>query len=176
MSYSVFMHRSDSIFDESPAEQYQFPKQYLGRAEGCIGDWIVYLEPLKVTDTRGYFAIARVQQIISDAKAPDMYLALMEQGSYLDFSRPVPFNDENGPLDVEPQQVIPGQTESADGRLGADTAMRSVPIVAVHPEWQFGGAIAFGAQQYQGRHLIERLLGSCIPGLNGDPDNLESIG
>jgi len=99
MSYCVFMHRSDSIYDDSPAERYQFPKQYLGRAEGSIGDWIVYLEPTKVAGTRGYFAIARVQQIIADPNAPGMYLALIEPGSYLDFARPVPFNDVDGPIE-----------------------------------------------------------------------------
>lgn len=100
MSYCVFMHRSDSIYDDSPAEQYQFPRQYLGRAQGSVGDWIVYLEPSKVPGTRGYFAIARVQEIIPDPKAPDMYLALIEPGSYLDFSRSVPFNDANGPIEL----------------------------------------------------------------------------
>ena len=99
MGYCVFMHRSDSIYDDSPAEQYQFPKQYLGRAEGCVGDWIVYLEPSKIVGTRGYFAIARVQEIIPDPKAPGMYLALIEPGSYLDFVRSVPFNSEQGPME-----------------------------------------------------------------------------
>jgi len=100
MSYCVFMHRSDSIYDDSPAERYQFPRQYLGRAQGSVGDWIVYLEPSKVPGTRGYFAIARVQQIIPDPKAPNMYLALIEPGSYLDFFRSVPFNDVSGPIEL----------------------------------------------------------------------------
>lgn len=99
MSYCVFMHRSDSIYDDTPAEKYQFPKQYLGRAEGSVGDWIVYLEPSKVTRTRGYFAMARVQEIIPDPKAPDMYLALIEPGSYLEFAEPVRFNDTHGPIE-----------------------------------------------------------------------------
>lgn len=99
MSHCVFMHRADSIYDDSPAEQYQFPRQYLGRAERCVGDWIVYLEPAKVSGTRGYFAIARVQDIIADPKAPGMYRALMAPGSYLDFARNVPFNDDDGPIE-----------------------------------------------------------------------------
>jgi putative restriction endonuclease len=110
------MHRSDSIYDDSPAEQYQFPKQYLGRAEGSVGDWIVYLEPSKVTDTRGYFAIARVQQIIPDPKAEDMYLALIEPGSYLDFARPVPFNSADGPLErglLNEGRKLSGRAQSA---------------------------------------------------------------
>ena len=64
MGFGVFIHRADSIYDDSPAERYQFPSQYLSRAEACVGDWIVYYEPRKVTETRGYFAVAKVQQII----------------------------------------------------------------------------------------------------------------
>lgn len=71
------MHRSDSIYDDSPAEQYQFPPMYLSRAKSCVGDWIVYLEPAKVPATRGHFAIARVQQIIPDPKVPEMYIVLI---------------------------------------------------------------------------------------------------
>jgi putative restriction endonuclease len=92
MAHCVFMHRSDSIYDDSPALQYQFPKQYLGRAKPSVGDWILYLEPTKVRETRGYFAIARVQQIIPDPKSPEMFLALIEPNSYLEFANPVPFN------------------------------------------------------------------------------------
>ncbi len=110
------MHRSDSIYDDSPTERYQFPKQYLGRAEGSLGDWIVYLEPSKVPETRGYFAIARVEKIIPDPKAPDMYLALIEPGSYLDFARPVPFNDFDGPIErglLNDQGKLSGRAQSA---------------------------------------------------------------
>ncbi|MCW5752283.1 MAG: HNH endonuclease [Alphaproteobacteria bacterium] len=99
MSHCVFVHRPDSIYDDSPAEQYQFPGQYLQRASGCVGDWIVYLEPSKVSRSRGYFGIARVRQVIADPKAPGMHLALIEPGSYLDFVLPVPFNGTDGLLE-----------------------------------------------------------------------------
>src|SRR5947209_15683658 len=66
MGFGVFIHRADSIYDDSPAERYQFPSQYLGRVTACVGDWIVYYEPRKVAETRGYFAVAKVQQIIPD--------------------------------------------------------------------------------------------------------------
>ena len=92
MGFGVFVHRSDSIYDDCPAEQYQFPRQYLARAEASVGDWIVYYEPRKVAETRGYFAIAKVERIVPDPQAPDMYLALVEPGSYLDFAAPVPFS------------------------------------------------------------------------------------
>jgi len=116
MTYCVFMHRSDSIYDDSPAERYQFPKQYLGRAEGSVGDWIIYLEPRKIAATRGYFAIARVQQIIPDPRMPDMYLALVEPGSYLEFACSVPFSDRDGPVErglLNEQGRLSGRAQSA---------------------------------------------------------------
>ena len=90
MALGVFIHRVDSIYDDSPAERYPFAAQYLGRATPSIGDWILYYEPRKVA-TRGYFAVAEVERIIADPSAPGMYLALIKPGSYLDFATPVPF-------------------------------------------------------------------------------------
>lgn len=116
MGYGVFIHRSDSIYDDSPAERYQFPSQYLGRVQSCVGDWIVYYEPRKVAETRGYFAMARVEKIVPDPSAPGMYLALIEPGSYLDFSNPVPFTNESGVIErglLNEQGKISGRAQSA---------------------------------------------------------------
>jgi putative restriction endonuclease len=96
MGFGVFIHRADSPYDDSPAMHYQFPKQYLSRVEDCIGDWIIYYEPTKVPGTRGYNAIARVEQVVADPTATGMHLALIEPGSYLPFPNPVPFEVEDG--------------------------------------------------------------------------------
>ncbi|WP_343609765.1 hypothetical protein [Novosphingobium sp.] len=80
MTKGVFIHRSDSIYDDSPAERYQFPSQYLGRVSACIGDWIIYYEPRKIRGTRGYFAVAKVAQVVPDPSAKGMFLALIEPG------------------------------------------------------------------------------------------------
>jgi putative restriction endonuclease len=117
MGYGVFIHRSDSIYDDSPAERYQFPTQYLSRVQSCVSDWIVYYEPRKVTDTRGYFAMAKVERAIPDPTAPGMYLALIEPGSYLDFANPVPFSDASDVLIeqglLNEQRRISGRAQSA---------------------------------------------------------------
>ncbi|MEQ8450230.1 MAG: HNH endonuclease [Nitratireductor sp.] len=99
MSFGVFIHRSDSIYDDSPSERYQFPPMYLSRVEACVGGWIVYLEPTKVPATRGYFAVAKVQEVIADPAVPGMYLAIIEPGSYLDFADPVPFSGPDGVIE-----------------------------------------------------------------------------
>ena len=103
MAKGIFVHRTDSIYDDSPAERYQFPRQYLSRVSPCIGDWIIYYEPSKVRDTRGYFAVAKVADVVPDPTAKDMYLALIEPGTYLDFVNPVPFN---GPIGLVEQGVL----------------------------------------------------------------------
>jgi putative restriction endonuclease len=116
MGFGVFIHRLDSIYDDSPAEQYQFPSQYLRRVEACLGDWIIYYEPRKVAETRGYFAIAKVSQIIPDPGVSGMHLALIEPGSYLDFANPVPFSGATGPIEqgvLNDQGRISGRTQSA---------------------------------------------------------------
>lgn len=96
MTKGVFLHRPDSIYDDEPAVRYQFPKQYLGRAAQFVGDWIVYYEPRRGGTARGYYAIARVAQIVPDPTVAGMYLALIEAGSYLEFERPVPFSGPDG--------------------------------------------------------------------------------
>lgn len=96
MTKGVFLHREDSIYNDLPAERYQFPSQYLSRASQFIGDWIIYYEPRRGPTGKGYYAIARVEQITSDPTTDGMYLALIEPGSYLDFDRPVPFSGPDG--------------------------------------------------------------------------------
>ena len=122
MGFGVFIHRSDSIYDDSPSERYQFPQQYLSRVEACIGNWIVYYEPKKVTGTRGYFAAAKVERVIADPKTPSMFLALIEPGSYLDFANPVPFRSDNG--------LVERGLLNAEGRLSgrAQAAVRPLSV------------------------------------------------
>ncbi len=131
MGFGVFIHRSDSIYDDSPAERYQFPSQYLHRVEACVGDWVIYYEPSKVAETRGYFAIAKVQQIIPDPGAPKMYLALIEPGSYLDFANPVPFNEPTGPVErgvLNEQGRISGRAQSAVRPISAEDFNRIIEL------------------------------------------------
>lgn len=116
MAFGVLIHRSDSIYEDSPAERYQFPSQYLARVEACIGDWIIYYEPRKAQESRGYFAIAKIQQVISDPGAAGMYIAVIEAGSYLDFVNPVPFRDADGLVErglLNEQGKISGRAQSA---------------------------------------------------------------
>lgn len=131
MGFGVFIHRLDSIYEDSPAERYQFPRQYLGRVEACVGDWIIYYEPRKVANTRGYFAVAKVQRVIPDPAVTEMYLAVIEPGSYLDFANPVPFNDAAGPIErgvLNEDGRISGRAQSAVRPLLLDDFKRIVEL------------------------------------------------
>lgn len=116
MAFGVFIHRTDSIYDDVPSERYQFPKQYLTRVQQCVDDWIVYLEPRKVKSTKGYFAVAKVQEIISDPRNINMHLAVIEPGTYLDFGDPVSFRDTNDLVEqglLNDQGKISGRAQAA---------------------------------------------------------------
>jgi putative restriction endonuclease len=118
----VLLHRPDSIYDDRPEEQYQFPKQYLGRASQFVGDWIIYYEPRRGGSGKGYYAIARVERIIPDPSLAEMYLALIEPGSYLPFERPVPFSDATGPI----ERGVLNEGSKISGR--AQAAVRPISI------------------------------------------------
>jgi putative restriction endonuclease len=131
MGFGVFIHRSDSIYDDSPAERYQFPSQYLQRVQACLGDWIIYYEPRKVTETRGYFAVARVEQVVPDPAAPGMYLALIEPGSYLDFVNHVPFSGADGVVErsvLNTQGRISGRAQSAVRPISSNDFSRIIAL------------------------------------------------
>lgn len=122
MAFGVFIHRYDSIYEDIPSEKYQFPKQYLSRAKNCEGDWVIYLEPSKVKKTRGYFAVAKVREIISDPNNKAMFLAIIVKGSYLDFGDPVQFSEKGEVIEqglLNNQGKISGRSQSAVRTISA---------------------------------------------------------
>jgi len=118
----VFLHREDSRYDDRPAERYQFPRQYLSRASQFVGDWIIYYEPRRGPTGRGYYAIARVERIIPDPTTTDMYIALIEPGSYLPFEQSVAFSGANGVV----EQGVLNEAGRVSGR--AQAAVRPISI------------------------------------------------
>ena len=91
MAYGIFIYKPGSGYNDSPWKQYQFPKRYQTPARKCEGDWVVYFEPTRANQPRGYFATARVAEIVPDPRESDRFLAIIEPGTYLDFGEPVPF-------------------------------------------------------------------------------------
>lgn len=99
MTFGVFMHKDGSIYDDIPEVHYQFPKSYLSRAQQMVGDWIVYREPVKLPQSKGFFAVAKVERIIPDPDVADRYRAMIEPGSYLPFSPTVPHKVDGQPVE-----------------------------------------------------------------------------
>lgn len=129
MAFGIFIHRADSIYRDVPEEQYQFPAMYLSRAEPCVGDWIIYYEPVKVRNSRGYFAVAKVQQIIPDPSAQGMFLALIEPDTYLDFAHSVPFSTSAGLIELgllNDEGDISGRAQAAVRLLSASDFARII--------------------------------------------------
>jgi putative restriction endonuclease len=127
----VFLHREDSRYDDLPAERYQFPRQYLSRASQFVGDWIIYYEPRRGPTGKGYFAMARVERIIPDPTSIDMYIALIEPGSYLPFERHVPFSDEHGVVErgvLNQAGRISGRAQAAVRPMSIDDFNRIVDL------------------------------------------------
>jgi putative restriction endonuclease len=162
MARGIFLHRTDSIYDDRPELQYQFPKQYLGRASQFVGDWIIYYEPRRGPTARGYYAIARVEQIVPDPTAEGMFLALIEPGSYLPFERDVPFSSPDGPVErgvLNEAGAISGRAQAAVRRVSIEDFNRIIerglpeeePLLprAGEPRERFGNLVSEGQLPFQ---------------------------
>ena len=68
---------------------YCFDPQWLNAAMRSVGEWVLYQQP-RGAGSRGYYAVARVEQIVRDPIDPAKFRALMVPGSYLEFGRDVP--------------------------------------------------------------------------------------
>lgn len=131
MAKGVFLHRPDSVYDDEPETRYQFPKQYLKAALQCVGDWIIYLEPTKA-GKNGYYAVAKVSDVIADPTKVGMYVACIESGTFLPFERTVAFSH----LGSYPEQSVLNEAGRVSGR--AQAAMRTIP------ESDFNRIVAMG--------------------------------
>ena len=83
----VLLHKAASIYDDMVDSVYDFPRAYLKAVTEAIGDWIVYYEPVKA-GTRGYFAAARISEVIPKPRVEGRYLALITD--YVEFVDHVP--------------------------------------------------------------------------------------
>ena len=76
-------------------------------------------------------------QLNEDNRGPEL-AALVERSPPMTNHDPRMMRQE---LDVEPQQVVLGQAESADGGFSTDAGMRSVPVVSMQPVGQLSGSL-----------------------------------
>jgi len=116
-SKCVFVIGSHSIYADEPDRFYRFPSQWLNAAARSVGQWILYQEP-KRAGRRGYYATARVEQIVRDPAEAGMFLGLIVPGSYLEFGRDVPFRLDG--------QAVERGLLYPDGRLNNGRAIQSI--------------------------------------------------
>ncbi|MBR9653392.1 HNH endonuclease [Thalassovita aquimarina] len=122
MTKLILMHKADSIYDDEPDVVYDFPRAYLKAVQEAVGDWVIYYEPVKA-GPRGYFAVARVSEVIEKPGAEGRYLALIEPGSFLPFDREVPRL-----LDGRPLETALSAPDGAPKKGGAvQSAVRRLP-------------------------------------------------
>ncbi len=98
MTKLVLLHKADSIYDDEPDRVYDFPRAYLKAVREAIGDWVVYYEPVKA-GMRGYFAVAKIADVIEKPGIKGRYLALIAPGSFLPFDQNVPRLVKGRPLE-----------------------------------------------------------------------------
>lgn len=120
MAKGIFLFREDSIYDDRPWEVYQFPRPYLSRASQMVGDWVIFLEPAKA-GKKGYHAVGKIIQIIPDPRIADMYLAVIDPATYLEFDRDVPFQSDG----AYPERSVLNEMGRVSGR--AQAAVRTIP-------------------------------------------------
>jgi putative restriction endonuclease len=120
MAKGVFLFREDSRYDDRPWEVYQFPRPYLSRASQMVGDWVIFLEPAKA-GKKGYHAVAKVTEIVPDPRITDMYLAIIDPTTYLDFDRSVAFQIDG----AYPERSVLNEMGKVSGR--AQAAVRTIP-------------------------------------------------
>jgi putative restriction endonuclease len=120
MAKGVFLYREDSRYEDRPWAVYQFPEQYLTRAAQMVGDWVIYMEPVKA-GRKGYHAVAKVDRITADPSNPGMHLAIIDPNSYLDFDHNVPFQSGGD----YPERSVLNAAGNVSGR--AQAAVRPIP-------------------------------------------------
>ena len=116
-SKGVFVIGSHSIYEDEPERFYRFPPKWMGNASKVVGNWIIYQEPRRA-GPRGYYAVAKVGKIVPDPATKDMFLALIEPGTYLEFGRDVPFQLDG--------QAVERGLLNPDGRLNNGRAIQSI--------------------------------------------------
>ena len=121
MAKGVFLYREDSRYEDKPWSVYQFPELYLSRACQMIGDWVLYMEPVKA-GRKGYHAVAKVESITPDPLNSGMFLAIIDPNSYLPFDEDVPFQTGGD----YPERSVLNEEGRVSGR--AQAAVRTIPL------------------------------------------------
>lgn len=153
MTKLILLHKADSIYDDEPDVVYDFPKTYLKAITEAVGDWVIYYEPVKA-GPRGYFAVAKIDQIIPKPGVEGRFLAMIEPGSFLPFDNEVPRLTDGRPL----ESALAAEDGSPKAGGAQQLAVRRLPdaeFVTILRRGLPQDLIAQEEQRYDppGRHL-----------------------
>ena len=93
MANAIFVHKSDSPYDDSETH-YHFPKVYLGRVKKTEGDRIIYYGTCEDREGRYYTAVAKVDRVRPDPVIQDHFYADMSE--HIEFDSPVNYLTNGG--------------------------------------------------------------------------------
>lgn len=110
-SNCVFMVGLQSSNVEEQDRFYHFGKHWLDAALRAVGQWILYQDR---AGQRGYYATAKIEQVIRDPLDAGSYLALIEPGSFLEFGSDVGFEIEDLAIVRDLQLIRPISDEDFD--------------------------------------------------------------
>jgi putative restriction endonuclease len=121
MAKAVFTTKSNPGYDDLPEERYHFPGTYLRQVEAAIGDWIVYYEPRRSSDSlssrggrQAYFATARLDKVTPDPAQQNHFYAQVSQ--FLPFDNAVPFRQSGHYFEAQLRRDDGGTSKGAFGR------------------------------------------------------------
>lgn len=132
MAKGVLLHREDSKYRDS-WDAYHFPGHYLTRIKQLVGDWVVFMEPVKA-GKRGYYAVAKLAGIRADLEEASHYYVDVDTPTYLDFAKSVPF------------QFAGTYPEASVLNDGGKVSGRAQAAVRIIPESDFNRIVGLGIE------------------------------
>ncbi|MDO8351870.1 MAG: HNH endonuclease [Aestuariivirga sp.] len=160
MVKAVLTTKVSPSYDDLPEVRYHFPKTYLNQMQRAVGDWIVYYEPRRSTESlastggrQAYFATARIERIVPDPALQDHYYA--EVSNFLPFVQPVSFREGEHYFESLLQKPDGSTSKGAFGR-----AVRNLPDAEFDMIWQagFGHIIGLAPRERPGSDVPEEPL------------------
>lgn len=170
MANAVLTTSVGSVYDDLPELRYHFPRTYLNAIQAAEGDWILYYEPRRSQGggRQAYFAMARITRIVADTELEAHFYAYI--GGYLEFDRPVPFQEQGHYRESAIQKADGSTNKGAFGR-----AVRPIPSAEFEAivragfsreleAWEVQDAsvhadrVAEDVEPYMDRPLVEQLV------------------
>ena len=155
MAKAVFIQNPESIYDDAHGLHYHFPRRYLGMVQETVGDWAIFYEGRK--GVSAYTHVQTVRSVRADPLRDSHFYADLDQGSMLDFERPVP--------------RIAGDGHPFERRLPPSGGLNASAVRRLS-DAEFAEIVAAGLRETDGPDAMPRVDGFAegpVPPLSGAP-------